>query len=71
MRDPRVQSVAADAGTHAATTQTDPPWGLDRIDQRARPLDARVLLRHDRRPGVTVYVLDSGCGSPTRSSEGG
>ena len=33
-RDPDVASIIADSVVHSTTTQTNPTWGLDRIDQR-------------------------------------
>lgn len=46
----------APAGT---TTQLRPGWGLDRIDERARPLDGKYRARVTG-AGVTAYVVDGG-----------
>jgi hypothetical protein len=56
---PGVVSVTPDAATKVAATQTDPPWGLDRVDQLFRPLDHRYSY-DSTGSGVTAFVLDSG-----------
>ncbi|MFE9845264.1 S8 family peptidase [Streptomyces goshikiensis] len=57
--DPAVSYVQQD-GVHAASsTQTDPPWGLDRIDQRDLPLDRKYTAAQGA-ANVTVYLVDSG-----------
>ncbi|MEU4392100.1 S8 family serine peptidase [Kribbella sp. NPDC023855] len=41
-------------------TQNNPPnWGLDRIDQRDRPLDSKYTYPNDG-AGVTAYIVDTG-----------
>ncbi|HPC83150.1 MAG TPA: S8 family serine peptidase [Thermoanaerobaculaceae bacterium] len=58
--DPDVAFVEEDGVVESAGTQLDPAsWGLDRIDQRALPLDGSYLY-HGAGAGVDVYVIDSG-----------
>ncbi len=45
---------------HVTSPQTNPPsWGLDRIDQRALPLDSSYTFNLDG-AGVDVYIIDTG-----------
>ncbi|MSY18841.1 MAG: S8 family serine peptidase, partial [Actinobacteria bacterium] len=57
--DPDVLRVERDQPVAAATTQTTPPWGLDRIDQRSRPL-SNTYSYTTTGAGVTAYVIDTG-----------
>ena len=57
--DPRVLSIEPDLLYTSSTTQTQTSWGLDRIDQRRRPLDGSYTYALRGR-GVKVYILDSG-----------
>lgn len=62
-RDSRVASVEPDypirAYEDAAATQTNPPWPLDRVDQRDLPLDNQFTFSSTG-AGVNIYVIDSG-----------
>lgn len=57
--DPHVYSVTEDRYVHIDAAQSNPPWGLDRIDQTSLPLDSRYGYANDA-SGVDVYVIDSG-----------
>lgn len=58
-QDYRVKFVEEDAVMSIEATQTNPPWGLDRIDQRNRPLNASYTYNWTG-SGVRVYVIDTG-----------
>jgi subtilisin family serine protease len=58
-QDYRVRFVEEDGVMTADTTQTNPPWGLDRIDQRNRPLSGTYTYNWTG-SGVRVYVIDTG-----------
>jgi subtilisin family serine protease len=57
--DSRVAYVEQDQVVGLDVTQSNPPWGLDRIDQRNRPLSASYTYTGTG-SGVTVYVIDTG-----------
>jgi subtilisin family serine protease len=56
--DPAVQYVEQDAVIGASSIQPGAAWGLDRIDQHTRTLDAKYTYRSAK--DVTAYVIDTG-----------
>jgi len=58
-RNRHVDYIEADATVSLTTTQSPATWGLDRIDQRALPLN-NAYNYTPTGSGVTVYVIDSG-----------
>ena len=57
--DGRVRMIEADGVTTSYATQTGATWGLDRIDQRALPLDTSYTYASTG-AGVTAYIVDTG-----------
>ncbi|MFI6208644.1 S8 family peptidase [Streptomyces sp. NPDC051041] len=59
--DPAVASVEQDQRVQLAdTTQSNAPWGLDRVDQTSLPLSGTYTYPDSAGSGVTVYVIDTG-----------
>lgn len=59
LRDARVSRVEPDGIARASTTQSGATWGLDRIDQRSRPLSGTYTYTNTG-AGVTAYIIDTG-----------
>ncbi len=59
LADPLVRSIEADTNVKLAGTEIDPPYGLDRIDQRDLPL-SRSYTYATAGTGVRAYVIDTG-----------
>jgi subtilisin family serine protease len=56
--DKRIQSIEEDQKAVSIATQTNPTWGLDRIDQRSGRNNAYTY--NGTGAGVTAYIIDSG-----------
>jgi subtilisin family serine protease len=57
--DPAVAYVEEDSIMEAIVTQSNATWGIDRIDQRNRPLNGTYTYTSSG-SGVTAYVIDTG-----------
>jgi subtilisin family serine protease len=57
--DPNVEYVEEDSIMEAIATQTNATWGIDRIDQRNRPLNATYSYTTTG-SSVNAYVIDTG-----------
>jgi subtilisin family serine protease len=58
-KDPAVAYVEADQVVSVADTQSNATWGLDRIDQRNRPLNGTYVYGPTGL-GVKTYIIDTG-----------
>lgn len=58
--DPAVASVEQNQVVRADATQSNAPWGLDRIDQADLPLSGTYTYPDSAGAGVTAYVIDTG-----------
>jgi aqualysin 1 len=57
--DPRVRFVEEDSVMEIVATQTSATWGIDRIDQAARPLSGTYTYTATG-SGVNAYIIDTG-----------
>lgn len=60
--NPSVQAIEENQKVTASETQNGATWGLDRIDQRNRPLDSTYTWTRNG-AGVTAYIIDTGLDS--------
>lgn len=58
--DPAVASVEQNQTFTIDATQSNAPWGLDRIDQASLPLSKTYTYPDSAGSGVTAYVIDTG-----------
>ena len=58
-RDPRVAYVEQDGEVRLVVTQANATWGIDRIDQRQRPLSGTFSYTNTG-AGVRAYIIDTG-----------
>lgn len=59
LNDPRVDYIQEDGIKYVSATQSNPTWGIDRIDQRDLPLSKSYSYDTDG-SGVHAYIIDSG-----------
>ena len=57
--NPNVAYLEADQRVALSATQSNPTWGLDRIDQRSLPLSSSYTYNATG-SGVTAYIIDTG-----------
>jgi subtilisin family serine protease len=57
--DPKVDYVQKNGKFSISATQSNPPWGLDRIDQRALPLSSSYTY-DTTASNVRAYIIDTG-----------
>lgn len=59
LADPNILAIEEDLQVTINDTQSSPPWGLDRLDQRALPLNSSFTASSYGQ-SVDVYVVDTG-----------
>ena len=59
LRDARVLRLEPDGVARTQVTQSNATWGIDRIDQRTRPLSGTYTYTNTG-AGVHVYIIDTG-----------
>lgn len=57
--DPHVRSIEEDGVISVSTNQVNAPWHLDRVDQRALPMNSAYSYTTTG-AGVHIYILDTG-----------
>ena len=57
--NPNVEYIEQDQVAEATTTQSNATWGLDRIDQRSRPLNGTYVYTRTA-SNVYAYIIDTG-----------
>jgi subtilisin family serine protease len=57
--NPNIALIEQDQEVLVTATQSNPPWGLDRIDQRSLPL-SRTYTYNATGAGVSAYIIDTG-----------
>jgi len=55
-----VLAIEPNQMAHAYAVQTDPVWGLDRVDQESSSLDGLYYYKDSAGAGVDMYTLDTG-----------
>lgn len=68
-KHPEVAYIEQDSVVTAQSTQYNPPWGLDRIDQRNLPLNSMYNYTATA-PNVSAYIFDTGI-APSHPDFGG
>lgn len=59
-RNPRVSLVEPDGVVTVADSQSSATWGLDRVDQRQRPLNSIYDYPPSPGAGVEIHIIDTG-----------